>query len=150
MRGRTLAVLTAALLAACASAPVSPPTLQMTGLRLNRMSLAGAELDVKFRIRNPNERDIRVERLEYELYVNQQRLGKGFQPWSVKLGRYEEAEVTSRFDLSLLSVPFAVKSILDRDEVDAHVEGAFFVKGQKPMPFASDARVNLRRGEPKP
>ena len=51
----------------------------------------------------------------------------------------------SRFDLNLLSLPGVVKSVLAEKVVDAHVEGLFHVKGQSPMPFASDAQVDLAK-----
>jgi len=129
----------------CASAPVQPPTLQVAGLKVGDVGLTGASLEVKFRVRNPNQKAVKIDRFEYELVVNGQRLGKGFQPYGVKVEAYQDQEVVSRFDLNLLSVPGVVKSVLGEKQADAHVEGLFFIKGQSPMPFASDARIDLNR-----
>ncbi len=135
----------AALAAACASAPLRPPTMQVAGLKVGDMGLTGVALDVKFRVRNPNEKAIKIERFDYELVVNGQRLGKGFQPYGVKVEAFRDEEVVSRFDLNLLSLPGVVKSVLGEKQADAHVEGLFYIKGQDPMPFASDARIDLSR-----
>ena len=140
-----LAALQLALLAACASAPLRPPTLQVAGLAVGDMGLTGVSLDVKFRVRNPNEKAIKVERFEYELAVNGQSLGRGFQPYDVKIEPFEDREVVSRFDLNLLKVPGVVKSVLGEKQVDAHVEGLFYLKGQSPLPFSSDARIDLSK-----
>jgi LEA14-like dessication related protein len=143
---RTLVALAAfqgGLLAACASAPLRPPTLQVAGLKVGDMGLTGVSLDVKFRVRNPNEKAVKVERFEYELAVNGQNLG--FQPYDVKIEPFEDREVVSRFDLNLLKVPGVVKSVLGEKQVDAHVEGLFYLKGQSPLPFSSDARIDLAK-----
>ena len=146
---RLPAVIVAALgslvLAACASAPILPPTLQVAGLKVGEMGLSGVSLDVRFRVRNPNQGRIKIDRFEYELSVNGQRMGRGFQAQPVEIEPFEEREVVSRFDLNLLSLPGAVKTVLAENAVAAHVEGLFYVKGRDPMPFASDAQVNLNR-----
>jgi LEA14-like dessication related protein len=133
------------LVAACASAPVQPPTLQVAGLKVGDMGLTGVSLEVKFRVRNPNQSAIKIERFDYELVVNGQRLGKGYQPYGLKVEAYRDEEVVSRFDLNLLSLPGVVKSVLGEKQADAHVEGLFYIKGQDPVPFASDARIDLSR-----
>ena len=109
------------------------------------MGLTGVSLEVKFRVRNPNQKAITIDRFDYELVVNGQRLGKGFEAHGVKVEPYQDQEVVSRFDLSLLSLPGVVKSVLGEKQADAHVEGLFYIKGQNPLPFASDARIDLSR-----
>jgi LEA14-like dessication related protein len=132
-------------LAACASAPIRPPTLQVAGLRVGDLGLTGVALDVRFRLRNPNEKAIRIERFEYDLEVNGHRLGRGFETHAIRVDAFQEEEIVSRFDLNLLSLPAAVRTILGEREIAAHVEGLFFIKGQEPMPFASGARIDLAR-----
>jgi LEA14-like dessication related protein len=144
-RVRALPLVLAVFGAACASAPLRPPTMQVAGLKVGDMGITGMSLDVKFRVRNPNERAIKVERFEYELSVNGQNLGRGFQPYDVKIESYEDREVVSRFDLNLLKLPGVVKSVLGEKQVDAHVEGLFHVKGSSPLPFSSDARIDLSK-----
>ena len=134
-----------ALVSGCASAPLQAPTLQVAGLKVGDMGLTGVSLDVKFRVRNPNQKAVKIDRFDYELVVNGQRLGKGFEPHGLKVEAYQDQEVVSRFDLNLLSLPGVVKSVLGEKEADAHVEGLFYIKGEQPLPFASDARIDLSR-----
>ncbi|HEY5906713.1 MAG TPA: LEA type 2 family protein [Vicinamibacteria bacterium] len=146
MRRRLPLVSTLALFVlagACASAPLRPPSMQVAGLKVGEMGLTGVSLDVRFRVRNPNERAIKIERFEYELAVNGQNMGRGFQPYDVKIEPFEDREVVSRFDLNLLKLPGVVKSVLGEKQVDAHVEGLFYVKGTSPLPFSSDARIDI-------
>jgi LEA14-like dessication related protein len=145
MKRALLAAPTALVLAlsACASAPIQPPTLQVAGLKVGDMGLTGVALDVRFRVRNPNPNAIKIDRFEYELVMNGQPLGRGFEARPLKIESFQDAEIVSRFDLNLLSLPGVVKSVLGEKVVAAHVEGLFHVKGRDPLPFASDAQVDL-------
>ena len=69
-----LAVLVALATAACG---VKAPVLALDGMKLANMGVTGASLDVRFRVRNPNPEPLRIERMEYELLVNGDRVGRG-------------------------------------------------------------------------
>jgi LEA14-like dessication related protein len=117
----------------------------VAGLRVGDVGLTGVALELRFRVRNPNQKKIKVDRFEYDLTVNGQRMGRGFEANSLEIEPFQDEEVVSRFDLNLLSLPGAVKSVLGEKVVAAHVEGVFYIKGQSPLPFASDAQIDLAR-----
>jgi len=64
-------VLPALLAAGCG---VKAPILALDGLRVGDMGITGVALDVRFRVRNPNPEPLTIERMEYELFVNGNRL----------------------------------------------------------------------------
>jgi LEA14-like dessication related protein len=136
-----------AILAACAS--VKAPILRVDGLRLGQAGITGASMEVAFALRNPNPEPIQVERFDYELFVNGQPLGRGYQPTAVDLPGFGEQRVTSRFDLNFLSLPGAVKSVLGDDRAHARVKGDFYVRkdggGLKKLGFDADADVAIKR-----
>jgi LEA14-like dessication related protein len=142
---RTGAALAAVLLtAACTT--LKPPTLAVDGLKVGDMGLSGVALDVGFRIRNPNPEPLRIERFEYELLVNGNSLGHGYEPKGVDLAGYGEAKVVSRFDVNALKVPGAVLKVLRQDKVRAQAKGKYFATGsfgKKELGFDSDVDVNL-------
>jgi LEA14-like dessication related protein len=136
------------MLLASACATVKSPILAVDGLKVGDMGLSGAAVDVGFRIRNPNPEPLRVERFEYELFVNGNRLGRGFESKGFDLEGYGETKVRTRFDVNLLSLPGAVKDVLGQDRVKARAKGKFFATGsfgKKELGFDSDAEVDLRR-----
>ena len=112
------------------------------------MGLTGVALDVGFRVRNPNPEPLRIERFEYELVRERQparaRLRvQGGRPRGLRRGQGAE-----RFDVSLLSLPGAVKGVLREDRVHARAKGRFYATGSfghKELPFDSDAEVQLGR-----
>jgi len=147
---RSLAALAALTLgSACASAPpLKPPSMRVEGLRVDKLGITGAALDVKFGIQNPNPNRILIEKFEYELILNGKKLGKGYQADPVEIEGFKDARVVSRFNLNLLSLPGTVKAILAEDRAAAHVEGTFYMRsggGLQGVPFAADADVNLAR-----
>lgn len=138
-----------ALLGACASAPpLHPPSMRVEGLRVDKLGITGAALDVKFGIQNPNPTPILIDKFEYELILNGRRLGKGYQADPIEIDGFRDARVVSRFNLNLLKLPGTVKSILDQDHAAARVEGIFYVRqgrGISGLPFSADAEVDLAR-----
>lgn len=138
--------LAASLLAGCAARKA--PALQVTGLKFSGVGLTGAGLDVSFRLRNRKPEPIQIERFEYELKLNGRRIGRGYYPSAVDLEGFGDNRVKSRFDLSFLSLPGAIKRIFEQDRVKAQVKGAFYVKepgGLKKLRFKSDGEITLER-----
>ncbi|MEZ5421390.1 MAG: LEA type 2 family protein, partial [Vicinamibacterales bacterium] len=116
-----LVVLLASFATACAS--LDAPRIQVQRLGRPQMGLTGATLDVTFSVRNPNPDPITIERVRYDLYLNGLRVGDGFITQTVELAGFGEARMSSRFDLNYLRLPGAVKSIMDRDRVEARTRG---------------------------
>ena len=145
---RRARVLVLALVPAAGCATVKAPILAVDGLKVGDMGLSGVALDVGFRVRNPNPEPLTIERFEYELFVNGNRLGRGFEPKGLELAGYGETKVRTRFDVNLLSLPGAVKDVLRQDRVRARAKGRFFATGsfgRKELDFDSDAEVDLGR-----
>jgi LEA14-like dessication related protein len=145
--GGLLAAAALSSLAACAS--MKPPILRVDGLKVGKPGITGAPLEVGFALRNPNPEPMQVERFDYELFVNGQRLGRGYQPTAVQLPGFGEQRVTSRFDLNFLSLPGAVKAVLAGERAQAKVKGDFYVRqsggGLKKLGFDADADVDIKR-----
>lgn len=143
-----LFVLACFALQGCASrGALQPPQLRVDKIGVDKAGISGLGLEVFFSVRNPNEHPLHIERFEYELWLNDQRLGRGDYSRDVRIEPFGSERVMSDFQLSWFNLPGGVKRVLDEDEVRAHVEGRFRVRergGDKWLQFSSDARVNLR------
>ena len=138
--------LLAGALGACAS--LKAPAVRVASLHLDGVSVTGARLDVAVDVRNVNPQDLRIERFEYELKLNGQTLGRGYQADPLMLGGFKEDKVVSRLDINLLKIPGAVQRVLDRDRVDAEIKGAFYVQdgaSLRKLKFGTRGNVDLRR-----
>src|SRR5262245_25418064 len=113
----------AAVLTACAS--VKPPTVRVAGIHFDGVSLTGARGDVGLHIRHVSPENLQIERFEYEVKLNGQNLGHGFNSDPLMLEGFKEDKVVSRVDVNLLKVPGVVKKSLEKDKVDAEIKGTF-------------------------
>lgn len=145
----SLAFVLAGLVALAGCATVKPPTLQVEGLKIGKFGITGLAMDVHFRVRNPNPEPLFIERFEYELFMNGNRLGRGYEPNPVQIGGFRDERVSSRFDLNLLSLPGAVKDLLNDDRARARAKGTFYVRQRsgdlKKLRFDADAQVDINR-----
>lgn len=142
---RTLLVL-ASLSGACAS--LKTPTLQVESLKLDKVRVTGAGVDVAFRVQNPNPETLLIERFEYELKINGNPLGRGYYSETIRLDGFKDERVKSRFGVNFLRLPGVVQGILDDDRAKVQVEGTFYVRsggGLKKLGFKNDANVDLKR-----
>jgi len=143
----SLLVAAGLFLSACAS--IKPPSVRVSGLHLDGVSLTGARVDVGMHVRNVNPEDLRIERFDYEIKLNGRVLGHGFQSEPLMLRGFEEDSVVSRVDVNLLRIPGAVKNALDRDRVKAEIKGTFYIRegsGLRKVKFGSNGEVDLNRG----
>ncbi len=118
------------------------------------MGITGVALDVLFRVRNPNPEPLNIDRFEYQLYINGNRVGRGYEASGLQLAGFGEGKVQSRFDLNFLRLPGAIQDVLRQDRVKARVKGHFYTSGYyglKRLGFSTDADVELRdrRYEPR-
>lgn len=133
-------------LSACAS--LKAPTLQVESLKVGKLGITGAGMDVGFRVQNPNPDALLIEKMEYELKLNGRPLGRGYVSEPLDLPGFENERVDSRFALNFLRLPEAVKRVLDQDKADVEVEGTFYVRqgsGLKKLGFKSGAKVDVGR-----
>ena len=143
---RLVAPLIALALSACAS--LKAPTLQVESLKVGKVGITGAGMDVGFRVQNPNPDTLLIEKMEYELKLNGQHLGRGYVSEPLDLPGFKNERVDSRFALNFLRLPQAVMRVLDQDRAKVEVEGTFYVRqgsGLKKLGFKSGANVDVGR-----
>jgi LEA14-like dessication related protein len=133
-----------------ACAKVKAPILAVDSLKVRDMGITGLGLEVGFRVRNPNPEAMVVDKFEYELFLNGNRLGRGYESTGFELEGFAEERVSSAFDVSLLDLPGAVKEVLERNEGRARVKGHFYVLEEgstklRKLGFNADADLTFRR-----
>ena len=136
-----------AFLTACGPA-MKPPTLQVQALKKGSLGITGAKLDVVFGVRNPNPEDLAIDKMEFELIVNDHGVGHGYVSEPFTLRGFAEERVVSTVNVNYLKLPGAVKDLLQDNEVKARAKGTFYVqKGSslQKLPFDSEAKVGLGR-----
>jgi LEA14-like dessication related protein len=149
----TLAALLSAITGAAAlgcGSSAERPLLTATGLKFHKPGVSGLPVDVTFRVQNPNPKALDVERFSYEVFVNDQSIGRGFVPEPMVIDGFKERQVVSRFNINYFAIPGAVKQVLDQDQIQAKVKGTFYLKGRlggRQLPFESNGIIPLGRDD---
>ena len=107
-----------------------------------------ARVDVVFGVRNPNPEDLTVDKVEFELRLNGENVGRGYVSEPFTIRGFAEERVGPSVNVNYLRVPGAVQAVLDDKDVRAQARGTFFVRegsGFKKLDFDSEARVQLDR-----
>lgn len=97
--------LTAATLAACTGLrDLEPPDVVVTAIRPLDATLLEQRFEVDLRIYNPNNRDLDIDGVDFELVVNDSRLARGSGASQLLLPRLGEAETTVRVSTTVFDV----------------------------------------------
>ncbi len=95
---------TALLVSGCQSlGKLESPDVSVSAINLNAVSLFEQEWDLILRARNPNDRDLTLKSMDYEIYVNGEKFGRGLTAESVTLPAMGDAMVTTTITTNLLS-----------------------------------------------
>ena len=143
---RLVPLLAAVGFSACAT--LKAPTLQVESLRVDKIRVTGAGLDVGFRVQNPNPEPLLIERFEYELKLNGRGLGRGYYSEPINLDGFKNERLNTSFGLNFLSLPAVIQRLLDADRAKVEVKGTFYVRqgeGLKKLGFKNGADVDLHR-----
>ena len=149
MRLRVTAALAAAALAASAcGGTVQRPDIELEGVTLGSVGLAGGTLVANIRVHNPNRFTMRAENLRYQLYLRKNeatsadstwtRLADGVYPdtLTVRAGQTRTFPIPVSFSFGQLAG--AGRSLLDYGRVDYRAQGTVDVHtpvGIRNVPF---------------
>jgi LEA14-like dessication related protein len=139
---------TAAALTVVSCASLKTPTLQVEAVKVDKLRLTGAGLDVAFRVQNPNPDNLLIERFEYQLSIDGKSLGHGYYSEPIRLDGFKDERVDSRFAINFLHLPGAVQAVLDQDRAKVQVDGTFYVRqgnDLKKLVFKNDANIDLKK-----
>lgn len=92
------------ILSGCQSlAGLESPEVSVSGINLNNFSLFEQEWGLTLRAQNPNDRELTLNSLDYEIYVNGKKFARGLTNESITLPAMGDAKVTTTITTSLLS-----------------------------------------------
>ncbi len=94
---------TALFLSGCQTlGSLESPEVSLAGINLNKVSLFEQEWGLTLRARNPNDRDLTLKGMDYEIYVNGEKFGRGLTAETVTLPAMGDATVRTTITTSLL------------------------------------------------
>ncbi|MBL7250425.1 LEA type 2 family protein [Alloalcanivorax sp. C16-2] len=134
------------LLGACQTlSGLEAPEVNLSSLRLEQVSVFEQQWQVVLRARNPNDRDLTLKSLDYELFVNGEKLARGLTGDKVTLPAMGDALVSTRITTSLMQTLSKLKA-LQQDPgapLDYRIKGTARVQGLA-LPLSFDQRGEFR------
>ena len=94
------------ILSGCQSlAGLESPEVSVSGINLNSFNLFEQEWGLTLRARNPNDRELTLNSLDYEIYVNGEKFARGLTNERITLPAMGDAQVTTTITtLSLIHI----------------------------------------------
>ncbi|MCH2556590.1 MAG: LEA type 2 family protein [Alcanivorax sp.] len=135
-----------ALLGACQTLTgLEAPEVNLSSLRLEQVSVFEQQWQVVLRARNPNDRDLTLKSLDYELFVNGEKLARGLTGDDVTLPAMGDALVSTRITTSLMQTLGKLKALQQEPgaPLDYRIKGTARVKGLA-FPLNFDQRGEFR------
>ena len=137
-----------ALLSGCAGKIIDPPDMFLEKISIQKIGISGMKMNIFFDVRNINPHPMVLRYINYDLVVNDRKIGKGYFTEEIQFGEMENKRVKSELKISWFKLPQAIKKVFDQDMVHAKVRGKFTVlhKGRKlQLPFNSEADIPVTK-----
>lgn len=139
-------VASAVMLAGCAGLrDLEPPEVVVTAIRPVDATLLEQRFDVDLRIYNPNNRDLSVEGVDFELDLNGKRLARGAGATDLDLPRLGEAETTVRVSSSFLGLARQLMSAGETDTLTYRMKGRIHLSPGGSVPFDKSGELGTLR-----
>ena len=126
---------------------VQPPSINLTNLQLGLPGLLSQELKLSVRIGNPNDFDIPLTGLSFNLEVNGQPFAEGLSNESVTVPRLGYANLEVDGNASTLSLIMQFMTLGQRDKIDYRLFGRAHVGHlgfKDAVPFERKGSLSLR------
>lgn len=144
----TFVALGAALvLAACAGIEKPlPPKVRLADVQLLESTVFEQKMRVDLRVANPNNYDLPLEGLTFELEVNGNLLADGFSNEAVTIPRLGEATVPVQASTSLLGLMRQFMTLGQSDHLSYRLKGRAYFTGllRQGVPFETTGRLELQ------
>jgi LEA14-like dessication related protein len=134
---RLLVLALAVLLAACATAIRQPPAVTLAGVDLESIGLFEQRYVVQLRVTNPNDTDIPVEGLSFDVELNGLHFATGVSNAAVTVPRLGEALLEVKATSNLASFLRQLHDLREdgRGGLDYRIKGSLRVAGYGALPF---------------
>lgn len=148
MRGTVglVAALVVLVIAGCAGLrDVQPPHVRLADIRMVPGGVLEQQFDVVLNIGNPNDFDLPLDGLTFELEVNEQPFAQGFTNQSVTVPRLGEARVPVRASTSLFDMIQQMLVLGKRADLTYRIEGVAYLEGlaRRAVPYERSGRLQL-------
>jgi LEA14-like dessication related protein len=147
-----LAAVALLLVGACAGVAPVAPQVRLVDLRLLQSSLFEQRFEIDLRIGNPNDFDLPLDGLTFDLAVNGADFARGFSDQRVTVPRLGEGTVTVIATTTLIDVVRQMKLLAERGDLAYRLGGIVYLDSlaRRSLPYESEGSFRLLDRQAKP
>ena len=146
------ALIIGAGLSGCAglSSQIEAPTVTIADVGIDRIGLFEQQLNLKLRVRNPNDRELRVDGIAFDFEINDQLFARGVGNRAIIVPRYgsELMNVEAVTNLSSVIKQFNAWARAEHPGLKYRIKGTLSLEGSR-VPFDRTGEFDLGGKAPK-
>ncbi len=129
---------------------VEPPQVRLADIRLLESGLFEQRFRVDLRLGNPNDFDLALGGLTFELELNDRPFARGLSNQAVTLPRLGEARVSVVASTTLIDMVQQMLILGERSELSYRIEGVVYLRGAgaRKVPYETSGRMRLLPAQP--
>jgi len=138
-------------LAACTRlGGAEPPQVHLTDIRLLPGGLLEQRFEVDLRLGNPNDFDLELDGLTFEVELNDRPFARGLSNQSVTVPRLGEAELRVVASTTLIDVVQQMLVLGERSDLSYRIAGVVYLRGtaRRKVPYETSGRLRLLPAQP--
>lgn len=139
-------------LAACGSADPVPPQVRVVDLRMLESSVFEQRFEIDLRIGNPNDFDLPLDGLTFDLEVNGEDFARGFSNQRVTVPRLGEERLTVTASTTLIELVRQMQLLAERGDLSYRISGIAYLESfaRRNAPYETEGTFRLlgRRAPP--
>jgi len=131
---------------------VKLPNIKVGGLKVKKLDLSGAEMELKLHMKNPNAFDMILNSIDYQLAVNGRTWAKGLGRERTQVMKKGEASIGIPISLDFAQMGFSVyQALAGKKKLDYQFQGNLDVGSSLPLlkqatiPIDRSGRLNILR-----
>ncbi len=127
-----------------------PPQVHLADIRLLPGGLLEQRFQVELRFGNPNDFDLALDGLTFELELNDMPFARGLSDQAVTVPRLGEARLRVVASTTLIDLVQQMLVLGERDELSYRIEGVVYLRGaaQRKLPYETAGRLRLLPAQP--
>jgi len=132
-------------LAACSGAEPVAPEVHVVDLRLLESSVFEQRFEVDLRIGNPNDFDLPLDGLTFDLEVNGEDFARGFSNEKVTVPRLGEARLSVVASTTLIELVRQMQLLAERGDLSYRISGTAYFDSlvRRSAPYESEGTFSL-------
>jgi LEA14-like dessication related protein len=124
------------------------PNFTLTEILVTHLSPQEVHLLFWIQVQNPNSFDLKIQSMEYAIYLNDRKTGEGHMDQEVKIDKFSSTLVQIPLQAKLSSLGNVLGAFLTNQDLQYKIDAAVVVKagwGRATIPFSKSGEIKIKK-----